>query len=58
MTRERMHGLFEGVPEADVRKIVGENFLRAYKVDRAHYDGLVAEIGPTAEDLGAAVEES
>jgi predicted TIM-barrel fold metal-dependent hydrolase len=55
MTRERMHGLFEGVPEADVRKIVGENFLRAYRVDRAHYDGLVAEIGPTAEDLGAAV---
>ena len=34
-TRERMHGLFEGVPEADVRKIVGDNFLRAYKVDRA-----------------------
>ena len=50
MTRERMHGLFAGVPEADVRKIVGENFLRAYKVepralrparrrDRAHRRG-------------------
>ena len=54
-TRERMRGLFDGVPESDVRKIVGENFLRAYTVDRAAYDPLVAEIGPTAEDLGAAV---
>ena len=55
MTRERMRGLFEGVPEADVRKIVGDNFLRAYTVDRSAYDTLVLEIGPTAEDLGALI---
>jgi predicted TIM-barrel fold metal-dependent hydrolase len=52
-TRERMRGLFAGVPEADVRKIVGDNFLRAYKVDPASYDRLVSQIGPSAADLGA-----
>ena len=52
-TRERMRVLFEGVPEAEVRAIVGENFLRAYPIDASGLAGLVGEIGPTAADLGA-----
>jgi predicted TIM-barrel fold metal-dependent hydrolase len=53
LTHERMHGLFDGVPADDVRRIVGDNFLRAYRVDRARYDEVVEQIGPTAEALGA-----
>jgi predicted TIM-barrel fold metal-dependent hydrolase len=52
-TRTRMRGLFDGVPADDVRKIVGDNFLRAYPVDRARYDPIVEQIGPTAADLAA-----
>jgi predicted TIM-barrel fold metal-dependent hydrolase len=51
---QRMRGLFEGVPETDVRAIVGQNFLRAYpKVDAAALRPLVDDIGITAADLGA-----
>ena len=52
-TRDRMRGLFEGVPAADVKAIVGDNFLRAYPVDVTGLAGLVGDIGPTATDLGA-----
>lgn len=49
----RMKGLFEGVPEADVRAIVGGNFLRAYpKVDASALQPLVDQIGLTPADLG------
>jgi hypothetical protein len=54
-TRERMRKLFEGVPLSDVEAIVGDNFLRAYKLDRSGLAGLVAEIGPTPADLGVSV---
>jgi hypothetical protein len=37
----------------EVRAIVGENFLRAYRVDVQSLAGLVDEIGPTAANLGA-----
>mgnify|MGYP003498867454 CR=1 FL=1 len=38
---------------ADVAKIVGENFLRAYKVDAAALGKIARRIGPTASELGA-----
>jgi len=47
-----MTELFAGVPLAEVEKIVGDNFLRAYKVDRAALDPVVARIGPHAADIG------
>jgi predicted TIM-barrel fold metal-dependent hydrolase len=51
--RARMTELFEGIPSAEVAKLVGENFLRAYKVDRAALEPIVARIGPYAAELGA-----
>ena len=52
--RERMRVLFEGVPEAEVRAIVGGNFLRAYPlVDAAALAPLVDQVGLTPADLGA-----
>jgi predicted TIM-barrel fold metal-dependent hydrolase len=50
--RAGMATLFDGVPAAEVAKIVGENFLRAYKVDRASLEPIVARIGPYVSDLG------
>ena len=52
--RRHMIEMFEGCPAADVAKIVGENFLRAYKVDRDALSAIARRIGPTAAELGAA----
>lgn len=49
----RMRELFEGVPVDEVRKIVGENFFRAYHADRVKLASLAARIGPRPRDLGA-----
>ncbi|MEZ4331095.1 MAG: amidohydrolase family protein [Myxococcota bacterium] len=49
-----MREMFEGCPHEDVAKIVGENFLRAYKVDENALRKIAGRIGPTAAALGAA----
>jgi predicted TIM-barrel fold metal-dependent hydrolase len=46
-----IRSLFEGVPADEAAAILGENFLRAYKLDPAIYAPLVARIGPTIQDL-------
>ena len=50
-TRRFIRTLFEGVPGPEMKAILGENFMRAYKLDRAVYAPLVARIGPTIKEL-------
>lgn len=45
--------MFEGCPAGDVAKIVGGNFLRAFKVDGEALRKIARRIGPTAAELGA-----
>jgi predicted TIM-barrel fold metal-dependent hydrolase len=51
--RRHMTEMFEGCPAEDVAKIVGENFLRAYKVDPDALAAVAQRIGPSPSDLGA-----
>jgi len=51
--RPRMRELFEGVPTAEVAKIVGGNFLRAYRADGTALAAVAARIGPRPGELGA-----
>ncbi len=51
--RRHMTEMFAGYPADDVAKIVGENFLRAYKVDRDALWTVARRIGPTAAELCA-----
>jgi len=51
-TRNKLRELFDGVPVADAKAILGENLLRAYPVDRAAVTAIGARIGPTASELG------
>ncbi len=38
--------LFHGVPEDDVRKILGENAIRFFGLDRDHLATIASRIGP------------
>jgi predicted TIM-barrel fold metal-dependent hydrolase len=45
--RERLHD----VPEPETRRMLGENAAELYRVDRAALAPLVAEIGPTVDEV-------
>jgi len=49
---------FAGVPETDLRKMLGENGIRFLNLDRKPLEAIAARIGPTVEDLtgGGAVD--
>ncbi|HEX5587887.1 MAG TPA: amidohydrolase family protein [Acidimicrobiia bacterium] len=50
---------FSGVPEPEVRQILGENAIRAYGLDGAHLADVAARIGPAPDLLdGADVDEA
>ena len=53
-TRPYLHGLFQGVPEAEVRKILGENLIRFLDLDAAALAKIAARIGPTVEEITGA----
>jgi hypothetical protein len=54
-TKQWLQSAFKDVPEADARKILGENAIRIYGLDGAKMDAIAAKIGPTpAEVLGGA----
>src|SRR6185436_17038114 len=50
-TRPYLHGLFQGVPEADVRKILGENMIRFLDLDAGALAKIAARVGPTVEEI-------
>ena len=58
-THQFFRDAFNGVPEADARKILGENAIRFFDLDRAHLDDIAIRIGPTADDVlgGGEVDE-
>lgn len=50
-TREWIKHTFQGVPESDARKILGENALRCYGFDRAKVEEIARRIGPAPSDV-------
>ena len=50
-TLEYLHSLFAGVPEGDVRKMLGENIIGFLDLDAAKLDAIAARVGPTIEQL-------
>ena len=58
-TREYLRDAFAGVPEAEARKILGQNAIRFYNLDGAHLDDIASRIGPTADEVigGGEVDE-
>ena len=51
-TRDVLHDLFHGIPEAHVRAIAGLSLANAYRIDVDAFDELVERIGPSPEELG------
>ena len=58
-THQFLRDAFVGVPEADARKILGENAIRFFNLDRSHLDDIASRIGPTADEVigGGEVDE-
>jgi predicted TIM-barrel fold metal-dependent hydrolase len=53
-TKEWLQEAFAGVPEAELRLMLGENAIRFFDLDRAHLEAIAARIGPTVDQvLGA-----
>jgi predicted TIM-barrel fold metal-dependent hydrolase len=52
-TNDWLRAALTGVPEADVRKIVGENAIRFFGLDAAALAPIAARIGPTLDELTA-----
>ena len=50
-TYDWIRGAFKGVPEAEARKILGENALDWFGVDEAWAKSIAARIGPPIDDL-------
>jgi predicted TIM-barrel fold metal-dependent hydrolase len=50
-TLEYLHGLLRGVPENEVRSILGENIIRFLGLDRAKLAAIAERIGPTYEAI-------
>ncbi len=51
-SRERLREMFGGVPESEVRLMVGENAARLYDFDRERLRAIADRIGPPASELG------
>jgi predicted TIM-barrel fold metal-dependent hydrolase len=54
-TTDWMRDAFAGVPEGEVRAMVGENLIRFLGLDRAPLAAIADKVGPTLDDLGAPV---
>jgi hypothetical protein len=48
---EAIHNAFIGVPESDLRKMIGENAARIYNFDMQSLRSIVQRIGPRREDI-------
>ena len=52
-TREWLRDLFEGVPDDEVRKMLGENAITFFDLDRDRLAEIAKRIGPSIEELHA-----
>ncbi len=50
-TSEWVRDLFRGVPEDEVRMMMGENAIRAFGLDRERLNEIAKRIGPTIDDI-------
>jgi hypothetical protein len=50
-TADYLRDLFAGVPEPDVRKILGENAIRFFGLDAERIAATAQQVGPTVEQL-------
>ncbi len=50
-TAEHLRNTFAGIPEADVRRILGENALECYQLDAVALRRIADEIGPTPTEI-------
>jgi predicted TIM-barrel fold metal-dependent hydrolase len=55
-TRRWLAHTFVGVPKDELRKILGENAIRFYNLDRRPLDEAAARIGPTVEEITAGLD--
>jgi hypothetical protein len=55
-TMDYLRRLFAGVPERDVRMILGENAIRFLGLDRARLAEIAARIGPSIEEITGSSE--
>jgi predicted TIM-barrel fold metal-dependent hydrolase len=52
-TRDWLRDAFEGVPDDELRLMLGENAIRFFDLDRARLEELARRIGPTIDELHA-----
>lgn len=50
-TAQWLGDLFAGVPEDEVRLMLGENMIRFLGLDRAHLQGIADRVGPSIEQI-------
>jgi predicted TIM-barrel fold metal-dependent hydrolase len=50
-TADWLGDAFAGVPEPELRLVLGENAMRFFDLDRAHLAAIAARIGPTVEQV-------
>jgi predicted TIM-barrel fold metal-dependent hydrolase len=55
-TLDYLSGLFAGVPEDDVRLMLGENAIRFLHLDRARLADIAARVGPTIDEITGGAE--
>lgn len=55
-TRSWLAHTFVGVPEEELRKILGENAIRFYNLDRGPLDAAAARIGPTPDEIASGMD--
>ena len=53
-TQEKLRGLFTGVPESDLRAMLGENAARIYGFDLTKLAPIAERVGPRVEEFAAA----
>ena len=56
-TGDWLSDLFAGVPDQDVRKILGENLVRVFGLDRDNLKEIAEQVGPTMEQITGATTE-
>jgi predicted TIM-barrel fold metal-dependent hydrolase len=57
MTRQYLRWAFAQCPQGDITAMVGENGIRAYRLDRDALAKIAARIGPTMDEVTTPLEE-